>query len=336
MKRSIAVIFVLTSAWSWGQKNLVRNGGFEGSSDNWRGEGVIINAFDRHDGNSAGMINQFTGGEWKGIDQIITVPKDCYAFDFGVWMKADNIEGGKDPWNAGVMTVELLTAGEKSIRYEGVAEVLGSTGWVYYHKSVVLPAEAKKIRIILALAQTNGSLLFDNVSAVGYSVTEFEKMKEEERKAAKLAAQSFRNGSFEMAMEGWRGAAILVSDPVKEGAAAVSITSSQPVWTGIDQPAFIPEGSKKVKVSGWLRAQSLVRGKESWNNGVFIIELTKDGTTKAIDDQMIGSVVGDSDWTYFEKELDLPAGAEQFRLLLALSNATGTLYADDIRVTFSK
>lgn len=336
MKKFLLLLMGTCTALSWGQKNLVRNGGFDGSTDNWRGEGVILNAFDKHDGSHSGMINQFTGAQWKGIDQIISVPKDCYAMEFGVWIKADNVEAGKEAWNAGIMTLELLNAGEKNIRYETVAQVIGSTDWVYYKKSLILQADVRKIRVILALGNTNGSLLFDNVSAVAYSVAEFEKMKEEERKAAKRAEQSFKNGGFESELEGWRGPGKVVDSPVKEGKSAVSLTSEQAVWTGIDQAAAIPDGSRKVKVSGWLRAEGIVRGPETWNNGVFIIELTKDGSVKSTDDQIIGSVVGSTDWTYFQKELELPSDATQFRVMLALHSATGTLYADDIRIVFSE
>ncbi len=87
-------------------------------------------------------------------------------------------------------------------------------------------------------------------------------------------------------------------------------------------------------MSGWLKADKINKGKETWNNGVFILELTKDGQTKATDDKLIGSVTASEDWTFFDKTFDLPQDAEKFRLMLALSNCTGTLLADDIKVTF--
>ncbi|MFP5437242.1 MAG: carbohydrate binding domain-containing protein [Bacteroidia bacterium] len=319
---------------AYGQKNLVKNGSFEtGTTENWRGDGALINNFDKKAGKSSGMINQFTGQQWKGIDQVVSIPKETYALEFSVWIKADNIEGGKDAWNAGVMTVELLTGGEANVSYENVAQVTGSAGWTQYKKTVIVPNGAKKFRIMLALAQTNGSVLFDEVSAVAYTTADFEKKKDDERKAAQTAAAQFKNGNFETGTEGWRGNVTLVTT-AKEGASAVAITSAQPTWTGIDQLAAIPPGIKKIQISGWLKADKIVRGKESWNNGIFILELTKDGQTKATEDQLIGSVTASEDWTFFDKTFTLPQDAEKFRLMLALSNCTGTLLADDIKVNF--
>lgn len=334
MKKSILPLLLLAGAAGWSQKNLVKNGGFEaGSTQDWRGEVAVVNNFDKKAGKSSGMINQFTGQQWKGIDQIVSIPKETFALEFSVWIKADNIEGGKDAWNAGVMTVELLTGGESNISYENVAQVTGSTGWTEYKKTVIVPNGAKKFRIMLALAQTNGSVLFDEVTAIPYSTADFEKKKDDERKAAQTAAEQFKNGNFEDGTKGWRGNVNLVNT-AKEGTSAVAISSQQPTWTGIDQIAAIPKGSKKIQVSGWLKANKINKGKESWNNGVFILELTKDGQTKATDDKLIGSVTASEDWTFFNKTFDLPQDAEKFRLMLALSDCTGTLLADDIKVTF--
>ncbi|MFP9114260.1 carbohydrate binding domain-containing protein [Flavobacterium sp. RHBU_3] len=335
MKNTLLTLSLLAVTCGWSQKNLVRNGGFESNTDSWRGDAAILNNYDKQAGKSSGMINQFTGQQWKGIDQIVAIPKETYALEFSVWIKADNIEGGKDAWNAGVMTVELLSGGEANISYENVAQVTGSTGWTQYKKTVVVPNGAKKFRIMLALAQTNGSVLFDEVSAVPYKTAEFEKMKDDERKAAQAAATQFKNGNFENGMEGWRGTAKTVS-PAKEGTTAIALSSDQPVWTGIDQIAAIPEGSKNIVISGWLKPDNIVRGKDSWNNGVFILELTKDGQTKATEDQLIGSVTGSGEWMHFEKTFALPQDAAKFRLMLALSNCTGTLLADDIKVNFTK
>lgn len=334
MKKNILPIVLMACTVAWSQKNLVKNGGFEaGSTQDWRGEVAVVNNFDKKAGKSSGMINQFTGQQWKGIDQIVSIPKDTYALEFSVWIKADNIEGGKDTWNAGVMAVELLTGGEANISNENIAQVTGSTGWKEYKKTVIVPNGAKKFRIMLALAQTNGSVLFDEVTAVPYSTADFEKKKDEERKAAQADAEQFKNGNFEDSTKGWRGIVNLVNT-AKEGASAVAISSQQPTWTGIDQVASIPTGSKKIQVSGWLKADKINKGKESWNNGVFILELTKDVQTKATEDQLIGSVTGSADWTFFNKTFDLPQDAEKFRLMLALSDCTGTLLADDIKVTF--
>ena len=326
---------------AFGQKNLIKNGGFETELLNWRGDVATLSPYDKKAGNYGCMINQFTGQEWKGLDQIASIPKGTYAIEFSGWVKAEGIEGGKEAYNTGAIIVDFMTGSETSVGSESIAQVKGTTAWTLYKKTVVVPQKAQKIRLMLALAQTNGSVIFDEVKAITLSQADYEKLNAPQETEKTLATKEdsptlFTNGNFEKQLESWRGNALVETAVVKEGKTALALTSQQETWTGEDQIADIPQGSKQVKISGWLKADKITQGKDNWNNGVFAVEFTKNGTDKSIDDQMVGMVTGSTDWTYIEKTFEVPATAGKFRLMLALSNCKGKLLADDIQVTFIK
>lgn len=172
----VCLFFVSLSALP--QKNIVLNGSFDNNTDFWRGESAALSPYIRKNGSNSGMIVQYTGAAWKGIDQIITIPKNVAAIEFSVWIKADAIEVQTDPYSTGLMNVELMTPGEKNIRYESVATVTGTTDWMLYKKIVRLPEDAKKIRIMIALGKTNGTLFFDDVQAIALTLEQYDKAME--------------------------------------------------------------------------------------------------------------------------------------------------------------
>ncbi|QOG04170.1 carbohydrate binding domain-containing protein [Flavobacterium sp. MDT1-60] len=169
---SLLFLSTMTNA----QTNLVKNGGFERDIVNWQGDVATISPYDKKSGKNGALINQFVGTEWKGIDQIILIPRNTYAVEFSIWIKTESIEGGKEAYNAGVMIAEFTNNAEKQINSETVAQIRGTTDWTIYKKAVKIPADAQKIRIMLALAQTSGSIYFDDVKAIPLSEEEYLKL----------------------------------------------------------------------------------------------------------------------------------------------------------------
>ena len=174
MKTSILILFFPVLIFA--QKNLISNGNFDTNTDSWRGDTATSNRFYKKTGAGSCMINQFVGNEWKGIDQISAIPKDVFAIAFSVYIKSDGIEGGKETYNAGVMTVEFTTSSGQNISYESIAQVTGTTDWVLYKKTVVVPADARKFRTMLALAQTAGTIYFDDVKAIAISEAAYQQL----------------------------------------------------------------------------------------------------------------------------------------------------------------
>jgi hypothetical protein len=341
MKQFFFFSLLFLTAITNAQTNLIKNGGFESDFTNWRGEETAtISPYDKKFGQKSAAINQFVGAEWKALDQIVTLPKNTYAVEFSAWIKTESIEDQKEAYKAGAMIAEFTNASDKKITSENIAQIKGTTVWTNYKKTIKVPAEAKKIRIMLALAQTNGSIYFDDVKAITLSEEEYLKQNpivlSSENQKINSDLKIFANGNFEDNLSSWNGSGFISTTDKKEGNAASELTSKTAEWKAIDQIADINANDKTLEISGWLKAKDIQQGKDNWNNGMFIIEFKKDNDQKASEDQVIGTVTGTTDWTLFQKSFAIPQGAIKYRIMIALSNCTGTLLADNIEVKLSK
>jgi len=343
MKCFPLIYLFLLSVISNAQTNIIKNGGFESEFQFWRGDAATISTFDKKTGNSAGVINQYVGADWKGIDQIISIPKKTAAIELSGWIKTEAVEKGKNEWNSGKFDIEFLNSGEKGIKNESVASVLGTTPWTLYKKTINVPDGASKLRIILALGQTNGTIYFDDLKAVPITHEQLDKIQEEEN-AKKITVATagnesqkpvFSNGDFENGSTAWRGNVSTSTTVVKEGKTALALNSAAFEWNGIDQIAEIPENASSITISGWLKSDNIKQGKDTWNNGLLNVAFAGNEDQKTGNDQNIAFVTGTTDWTYYSKKFPIPAGTKKYRIMLALGFATGTLYADAITVNFN-
>ncbi|WP_269226659.1 carbohydrate binding domain-containing protein [Flavobacterium eburneipallidum] len=335
MKNILLLLILPLCQISFSQTNLIKNGGFETEFESWRGQEVAtISPYDKKSGKNGCSINQFVGAEWKGLDQIVNIPKNTVAIELSGWVKAEAIEKGANVWNTGKFDIEFLNSGDKGIKNESIASVLGTTPWTFYKKTIPVPAGASKLRIMLALGQTNGTILFDDLKAIAISQEQMDKIQAAEN--AKTAAANqviLSNGGFEDGMNSWRGNVTTSSTIFKEGKTALALNSTTMDWTGIDQIADVPENVTSITLSGWLKSDNIKQGKEIWNNGLFNVEFTGNNDQKT-GDQNIAFVTATTDWTFYTKTFPIPSGTKKYRIMLALGFASGTLYADDITVSF--
>ena len=153
---------------------------------------------------------------------------------------------------------------------------------------------------------------------------------------SEILIEEFINGNFENGTSSWRGAVNLSNTVKKEGNNALVISSTSKDWVGVDQLFSVPADAKSVTISGWLKSDNIVQGENVWNNGLLNVEFTSDGKTKTANDESITFVTGTKDWQQYSKTFNLPKDTQKLRLMIALGFATGTLYADDIKVTFNK
>ena len=340
MKIFLLCITIAFSTTAFAQKNLVKNSGFENDLSDWVGDAGLPDPYEVKAGKKSCIISQYGSLEWKGIYQEISLPKDAYALQLSTWMKTDAVENGKDAYNAAIMTIEFLNSGGGNISYENVAQVKGTSPWTQYNKMVVIPQKAKKIKVLLAMAQVNGSMVFDEVKVMPVTQADYEKTQQPVQKENTATPASeptviFTNGNFEAGLAGWIGTAEPETTVVKEGKNAVVISSQQPTWTSIYQQVDVPATAKKVTISGWLKSDNIVQGKEAWNNGALTAEFTKEGTTRTADYQNIGTATGSTDWTYVEQTYAIPEQTGKIKILIALNNCTGKLIADDVQMKFS-
>jgi hypothetical protein len=337
MKKIILIVLSVSGVCSYGQKNLIKNGGFESDAEFWSGENILsINPYTKKAGNKAGSIFEFTSPQWKGVDQKFNIPKDTPALEVSAWLKADGIEKGKNNWNKAVMVLEI------NGKNENIAELEGTTQWQLVKKVIPLNKD-RSGRLMLALSECTGTFFFDEVKITPLSQEDYNKITEEETKKNQVKVitddtpqevMELVNGSFENGLQGWRGNADISSEEKLEGQKSLKLSSQNPVWLGIDQMADVTAEAKSIEVSAFAKTKDLKPGKNEWNKGVMIVEFTSDGTHKTTQDQLIFSISDVKDWQKFSKTLEIPEGSKKYRIMLALSEATGILYVDNVHVKF--
>ncbi|MBK8803412.1 MAG: carbohydrate binding domain-containing protein [Fibrobacteres bacterium] len=155
--------------------------------------------------------------------------------------------------------------------------------------------------------------------------------------AALAASPSLVNGDFEKELSSWQVWGGVVTPAAHGGKFAVQITNKAPTWSGVDQVIDIPTGTKKVKISGWIKGDSIKPGKEKWELGRIAIEF-RDAKTEMVGGYppVVGELVGTKAWTKVEHTYDIPAGAASIKLQCALGNTVGTVTCDDIALEYSK
>lgn len=183
MKQLFLFSFLFLAVITNAQMNLVKNGAFDRDLANWKGEeNAALSPYEKKSGKNSAMINQFTGTEWRAIDQTILVPKFTYAVECSIWMKTDQVEKQKEEYKSAAVILEFTNGNEKQIGTETIANVTGTTDWTNYIKVVKVPADAKKIRIMLALAQTNGTVFFDDIKLTAIGEEQFARLSTEPNK----------------------------------------------------------------------------------------------------------------------------------------------------------
>ncbi|MBZ4033252.1 hypothetical protein K6T82_00620 [Flavobacterium sp. 17A] len=177
MKQLLLFSFLLLATFSNAQMNLIKNAGFERDLINWSGqENAALSPYEKKTGRNSVVINQFTGAEWKALDQTILIPKNSYAIECSAWMKTDQVENQKEEYKAAAIIVEFTNAADKQVGSETIGRAKNTTDWTNYKKAVKIPADAKKIRIMLALAQTNGTVFFDDINLKALGEEEYAKV----------------------------------------------------------------------------------------------------------------------------------------------------------------
>jgi len=107
-----------------------------------------------------------------------------------------------------------------------------------------------------------------------------------------------------------------------------AITTDQ--WIGIDQTISIPKKAQVIEVSAWLKAFNVVKGKDDWSSAVFIVEFLNSQDKHIGENTTVAHIIGDQEWERSDATIKVPDGAASFKIMFALSNASGVLQVDDV------
>ncbi len=137
-----------------------------------------------------------------------------------------------------------------------------------------------------------------------------------------------KNGSFELDKDSWRGENVLTINPYikrtgEKGGNIYEYTS--PSWKGIDQEFNIPKNTVALEISAWVKTDAIEKGENNWNKAVIVLELSGKN-------QNIAELEGTTPWQLVKKIIPTENNRSG-RLMIALSECTGSFLFDDIKIT---
>lgn len=149
---------------------------------------------------------------------------------------------------------------------------------------------------------------------------------------AKAQKNLLTNGGFEDNFYGWNdGGGQLTPWNIKSGKSSCAIiTTSADKWVGVDQTIRIPKKATNLEISAWLKTLNVVKGKNDWDGAIFSVVFMDSGDKEINGGENIARLTGDLEWTLFTKAIKVPEKASNFKILLAMGNASGTMIIDDV------
>lgn len=145
----------------------------------------------------------------------------------------------------------------------------------------------------------------------------------------RINANSIKNGDFTDDINFWDSWGAQYSD------GRLLIKNNDHKWSGANQYIYIPENTVYIEVSGKAKTENVIRGEMTLETAQLTIEYF-DKAGKHLDpypDKTI-SLSGSNDWKRYYKQYGIPEGVDKVNLIMALGNAKGTVWFDDISLIF--
>ncbi|GAL86462.1 hypothetical protein MYP_3691 [Sporocytophaga myxococcoides] len=142
------------------------------------------------------------------------------------------------------------------------------------------------------------------------------------------------NSSFENQTKGWNMWGGEIINEGRFGNYSLKVHLDSPRWSGADQTILISEGAATADISGWMKTENVVRGKESWEMARISVEfLDENGAMTGGYPPVTGQAEGTTKWTRYQQSYNIPSGAKKVKVQAVLGNCTGTAYFDDIQIS---
>lgn len=143
------------------------------------------------------------------------------------------------------------------------------------------------------------------------------------------------NGGFENELDGWSANPAIKSTSFvhfEGNAAAVLLSYTNDAWVGMDQSIKISKKCKALEVSFAAQSLNIQKGEKDWNTGVVILQFQSGNGDNIGNAITLGNLLGTHSWQLFTKQIVVPDGASNAKLMVALSQCTGTLYVDNFNI----
>lgn len=323
--RFFSALIVLFCAFNGLTQNMLLNSDFERKNLDWISWGSKPCSLAQQGTYSMEITNKVA--KWSGMHQVIPLADSVTRVEISGWIKTENIVGGKESWEKARIALEFVDKSEQVVggypSPVGMAD--GNTPWTQYRGIFDVHKGAKAVKVIIALGNCTGTAWFDDLTC------EFISDKEEDNQGN--PDNQLSNAGFEIP-GGWNYFGSQIDRVAHSGRFGLKIVNRKQEWNGADQEIVLPEDAKKVTVSGWIKIDSVVQGKESWEKARISIEfLDISGNLVNGYPPVTGETVGTHGWKEFSRSYTIPATTRKVKVQCALGNATGTAFFDDIQLT---
>ena len=221
-----------------------------------------------------------------------------------------------------------------------IARLKGTHDWDYYSNQYSIPPGTDHARVGLVLNNCAGKAWFTGIQCLVYDYDlkplAAGKPTHPERQAPRVVKGDnwIMNPGFELPGSGEWGQSHITGNG-HESAHCDVAQNDVPSWNLAGQlVSFQGQKPAYVVYSGWVKTQGVVRGKETWEAARLGIDF-RDEQNKQVGgwQDSVCKVLGDTEWTYYERKFSLPAGTAQAWVDAGLGNCTGKAWFDDLSLT---
>ncbi len=281
---------------------------------------------------------------WNALEQDVKLPQPLPpAIEVSGWMKTEGVSvAGMHDWEMARITVTFYD--EKGIRAgdwpADIARLKGTHDWDFYSNQYSVPQGASYARIGLVLDHCTGKAWYSGIQCLVYDydlkpLTAGKPTHPDLKAPLEIKGDNWiMNPGFEMPGSNDWGQCHITGNGHQSAHCDVA-QNDVPSWNLAGQlVSFQGKTPAYVVYSGWVKPQGVVRGKEQWEAARLGIDF-RDDQNKQVGgwQDSVCKVVGDTDWTYYERKYPLPPGATQAWLDAGLGNCTGKAWFDDLSLT---
>jgi len=332
------VLLFTTGLLSAAELNWLVNGDFK-SKIAWSG---YVNLQPGKDDKPSLYIEN-TKADWTSASQKVVMPQPAPpTLEISGWLKTEKVVKGSKDWETARMTVVFYDkAGVRLGDWPPpIAQVQDTHDWDFYSNQYAVPAGTSWAVIECSLGNAMGKVWFSDLKCLAYDfdlkpLTPGSPAHPDRKPPSVLKSDNWiSNPGFEIPGSMEWGQAHLAGGG-HQSAHCDLLVNEAPSWNlsqqdlnlGDVKPAYVVYG-------GWVKTAKVVRGKEEWEAARLGIDF-RDANGKQVGgwQDSVCKVVGDTDWTYYEKKFVLPAGTGQIHVDAGLGNCVGKAWFDDLSLT---
>lgn len=143
------------------------------------------------------------------------------------------------------------------------------------------------------------------------------------------------NSDFEKKNLDWISWGSMACSTAHQGQYSMRVTNKVAKWSGMHQLVALPDSVTRVEISGWMKTENVVGGRESWEKARIALEFV-DKSEQVVGGYPppVGMADDNSPWTHYRGIFDVHKGAKAVKVIIGLGNCTGTAWFDDLTCEF--